>query len=136
MGRDLEKDLIEIECAIKSQEEKDNTFTVSVLERCHELVSELKNYKDLEDQGRLLQLPCAVGDTVYADSEVFGILEYVVDNIVIGETITYQCSAYLEAVGDCPSECLDEIEPDISNFGKSVFLTREEAEATLKALEG
>ncbi len=48
MIRDLEKDLIEIECAIKSQEEKDNTFTVSVLERCYELVSELKGYKELK----------------------------------------------------------------------------------------
>ena len=42
MKRDIEKDLIEIECAIKSQMEKDNMFTVSVLQRCHKLVSELK----------------------------------------------------------------------------------------------
>lgn len=81
------------------------------------------------------KLPCAVGDTVYADSGVFGILEYEVDNIVIGKTIMYQCSAYSEAVGDCSSECLDEIEPDASDFGKTVFLTREEAEAALKEAE-
>ncbi len=47
MDRDIEKDLIEIECAIKSQEEKDNMFTVSVLQRCHKLVSELKSYREL-----------------------------------------------------------------------------------------
>lgn len=52
MERDLEKDLIEIECAIKSQLEKDNMFTVSVLQRCHKLVAELKNYRDLDEQGR------------------------------------------------------------------------------------
>ena len=65
MERDLDKDLIEIECAIKSQKEKDNTFTMSVLQRCHKLVSELKGYRKLEEQGKLLKLPCAVGDTVY-----------------------------------------------------------------------
>ncbi len=45
MERDIEKDLIEIEAAIRSQVEKDNTFTVSVLQRCHQLVSELARYK-------------------------------------------------------------------------------------------
>lgn len=50
MDRDIEKDLIEIECAIKSQEEKDNMFTVSVLQRCHKLVSELKSYRELEER--------------------------------------------------------------------------------------
>ena len=39
MERDIEKDLIEIECAIKSQKEKDNIFTMSVLQRCYNLVS-------------------------------------------------------------------------------------------------
>lgn len=134
MERDIEKDLIEIECAIKSQEEKDNVFTMSVLQRCHKLVSQLKEYKDLEEQGKLLKLPVSVGDTVYAYCGEFGILEYEVDNIVIGKDITYQCSSYSEPIGDCPSECLDEIEPDISDFGKTVFLTKEEAEATLKEL--
>ena len=61
MERDIEKDLIEIECAIKSQKEKDNIFTMSVLQRCYKLVSQLKEYKDLEEQNRLLKLPCAVG---------------------------------------------------------------------------
>lgn len=46
MERDIEKDLIEIECAIKSQEEKDNMFTVAVLQRCYKLVSELKRYRE------------------------------------------------------------------------------------------
>ena len=92
-------------------------------------------WKEAEEQNRLLKLPCAVGDTVYADSRVFGVLEYEVYNIVINKTITYQCSAYSKQIGDCSSECLDEIEPDISEFGKTVFLTIEDAEAALKELE-
>lgn len=94
-------------------------------QRCMERLAE---YEDLEEQGRLLKLPCAVGDTVYAYCSMYGILEYEVDNIVISKDVTYQCSSYSEPIGDCPSECLDEIEPDISDFGRTVFLTRTEAE--------
>lgn len=101
-----------------------------------EYLKELKQYRDLEEQGRLLKLPCKVGDVVYAYCGEFGILEYDVDSIVIDKHITYQCSAYSEPIRDCPSECLDEIEPDISDFGKTVFLTKSEAEAKLKELRG
>lgn len=101
-----------------------------------ELREKLKEYEDLEEQGRLIKLPCKVGDVVYAYCNEFGILEYEVDSIVIDKHITYQCSAYSGPIGDCPSECLDEIEPDISDFGKTVFLTRPEAEAKLKELRG
>ena len=76
------------------------------------------------------------GNTVFAESDCFGILEYEVDTIIIDKSITYCCSAYSEPIGDCPSECLDEIEPDISDFGKTVFHTREKAEAKQKELRG
>ena len=42
MERDIEKDLLEIEGAIRSQTERNNMFTVSVLQRCYKLVSQLK----------------------------------------------------------------------------------------------
>lgn len=125
MERDIEKDLIEIECAIKSQKEKDNIFTMSVLQRCYKLVSQLKEYKDLEEQGKLMKLPCAVGDTVYY-----------LDRFCSGTSL------------DCPRRPCEPCEyykleiyegkfklNDINDFGKTVFLTREEAEAALKELE-
>lgn len=77
-----------------------------------------------------------MGDKVFAESDCFGILEYEVDEIIIEKSITYRCSAYSEPIGDYSSECLDEIEPDILDFGKTVFLTRGEAEAKLKELRG
>ena len=92
----------------------------------------LKDYEDLEEQGLLLKLPCKVGDTVYAYCSEFGIIPYVVDCIVINEHITFQCSSYSDPIGDCPSECLDEIEPDITDFGKTAFITQAEAEQKLK----
>ena len=95
----------------------------------------LKDYEDLEEQGLLLKLPCKVGDTVYAYCSEFGIIPYVVDCIVINEHITFQCSSYSDPIGDCPSECLDEIEPDITDFGKTAFLAQAEAEQKLKEMK-
>ena len=95
----------------------------------------LKDYEDLEEQGLLMKLPCKVGDTVYAYCSEFGILPYVVDCIVINEHITFQCSSYSNPIGDCPSECLDEIEPDITDFGKTAFLAQAEAEQKLKEMK-
>ena len=95
----------------------------------------LKDYEDLEEQGLLMKLPCKVGDTVYAYCSEFGILPYVVDCIVINEHITFQCSSYSDPIGDCPSEGLDEIEPDITDFGKTTFLAEAEAEQKLKEMK-
>lgn len=115
--------------------EKPNSY-YSNCEEGYCAMEKLADYEDLEEQGRLIKLPCKVGDVVYAYCDEFGILEYEVDSIVIDKHITYQCSAYSEPIGDCPSECLDEIEPDISDIGKTVFLTKSEAEAKLKELRG
>ena len=65
-------------------------------------------------EGRLVELPCKVGDIVYgADADPVLPL-YVVEHAV-----------YLESAEGGDFEVL-------SNFGKTVFLTREEAEAALK----
>ena len=101
-----------------------------------DIYEKLATYEDAEEQGKLVKLPCKVGDKVFAENDCFGILEYEVDEIIIGRSVTYRCSAYSEPIGDYSSECLDEIEPDISDFGKTVFLTREEVEAKLKELRG
>ena len=110
MERDIEKDLLEIEGAIRSQTERNNMLTVSVLQRCYKLVSQLKEYKELEEQGRLLELPCAVGSRVYELYQFMGEGPWEIDVHIIR----------LE---------------DLEKIGKTVFLTPEEAEATLKELK-
>ena len=78
----------------------------------YEYFKKLAEYEDLEEQGKLLKLPCAVGDMVYvleADEENF---EH------------FHCGAKIS-----------EIEFDywmIPLFEKCVFLTRQEAEAALE----
>ena len=83
--------------------------------------------------------PCKVGDTVYSFCDVFGvILPYVVQNFGVGfmgkDRPNY---CFWEATSHATEtdELLDEIEFDLDEIGKTVFLTREEAEAKLKGGE-
>ena len=72
-------------------------------------------WKNAEEQNRLLKLPCAVGDTVYTFNPLLN------GKTVIGETTA---DAFF-----CALVMLE------GRFGKTVFLTREESEAALKELE-
>ena len=79
--------------------------------------------------------PCKVGDTVYSFCDVFGaILPYVVQNFSIGFMGKDRQNYWVwEATSHATetAELLDEIDFDLDNIGKTVFLTREEAEKAL-----
>ena len=70
----------------------------------------LKEYEDLEEQGRLIKLPCKVGDTVY----------HVVQGRIV-EVSNVDLFFLLLSVAE-------------NRFNNSVFLTKSEAEAKLKEL--
>ena len=72
----------------------------------------LKEYEDLEEQGRLVQLPCKVGDTVY----------HVVQGRIV-EVSNVDLFFLLLSVAE-------------NRFNNSIFLTKSEAEAKLKELRG
>ena len=90
----------------------------------------LADYEDLEEQGLLLKLPCKVGDTVYAigfnnnkpviyESVVLSILiteKEIVFNVKVAE---FEINSQLKQ----------------SMFGRTVFLTKAEAEQKLKEME-
>lgn len=98
--------------------------------------NKLGEYEDLEEQGKLLKLPCAVGDTVYVIpskanyklniinecSENNRVYEQVVNRIEISNT------GYLLVTCDGMASVVDTF------YKKTWFLTREEAEAALKEL--
>lgn len=96
-----------------------------------DLREKLKEYEDLEEQGRLLKLPCKMGDTVYginADRNIVSALKIISMNI-------YSYAIYFNY------QLIDGIYKNIVNFadtdiGKTVFLTKSEAEAKLKELRG
>lgn len=79
----------------------------------------LKEYEDLEEQDRLIKLPCKVGDTVYkADMAHNKVFQHKVMRILKVEQVYFENYDY----------CF------LHHFGKTVFLTKAEAEARLKEL--
>ncbi len=96
-------------------------------------VDKLAEYEDLEEQNRLLKLPCAVGDKFYCiwrDSVQNPIQRMQVKRIEIRERgIRVYQMEFVQKRG-CTLAFYDE------DFGKIVFLKREKAEAAWKALKG
>ena len=85
-------------------------------------LEELKRYRDLEKQGRLLVLPCRVGDTVYE------ILEETVPNHYF-----YISEHKVQDVSVKAVKYADEWE---SYDYENLYFTREEAEAALEGRKG
>lgn len=97
----------------------DITCKPSEAQKILRLAEKLKHYEDLEDKGRMIELPCAVGDTVYQ----------IIESISFGEV----------GDGSSISRRIDKKEFHLSlldEFGKNIFLTKEEAKAKLKEMEG
>ena len=94
------------------------------IEKCIERLSELE---DKIESGKLVELPCKVGDTVY---EVFKyhkppfIQETTIEKIVITEK-GFKLRLSRNSV----------YETEISSLGRTIFLTESEAEAKLKELQ-
>lgn len=98
----------------------------------------LKKYEDLEEQGRLIKLPCKVGDTVW-DNDYgrpyaytitafsFGECEEYIDEPVTTKEVVFY---YANSSGSITGSFAE------SEIGISVFLTKSEAEAKLKGLRG
>lgn len=119
------------------KELKENgAFTGLELAKLAIMQKELKKYKDLEEQGLLVILPCKVGDMVW--DNVFGYPE------------SYEIKAF--SYGYCDSYVEPDIEDQIifyyenysgsitgafpmSEIGKTVFLTREEDEKKLEEMK-
>ena len=97
---------------------------------CDKYRRELQKYKDLEEQGKLIELPCAVGDTVYRII-LDKVYEYTVGSFLVDENGAWGMSLLFEQ-----EEKKFAANMDCDNLGKTVFLTKEEAEVKLKELEG
>lgn len=87
-----------------------------------EEVDKWEEYKQLEEQGRLIKLPCKVGDTVY---------------VIVGKNISVQKIQRATIDSEMKIEfCTKRRGFALFNIGKTVFLTKSEAEAKLKELKG
>ena len=102
------------------------------------ICEKLGKYEDLEEQGRLIKLPCKVGDTVW-DNDCGRPCAYTITAFSFGECEEYICKPvttkevvfyYENSSGSITGSFAE------SAIGKSVFLNKSEAEAKLKELEG
>ena len=89
------------------------------------LIEKLGKYEDLEEQGRLIKLPCKIGTKVYS-------INWWDD---VHERVVVKGKAYYRTVHKHKVIKLPFTYFDIDNFGKTVFLTKSEAEKKLKEIE-
>lgn len=104
MERDFEKDIIELDAAIKSNAERDNTFTLSVLQRAKEIIlqqkEKLKAYEDTgltpEEilNGKMFTGWISVAERL-PESETM-VLAYIKRNDVEDDWRTYQVCKYTD----------------------------------------
>ena len=104
-----------------------------------DLRERLAEYEDLEEQNRLLKLPYAINDTVYYLDDITPFEEMPVEGRISGFRVTWCRTIVMHITTNFNDEgCLADRNEDIDvvaeEFGKTVFLTREEAEAALKEL--
>lgn len=88
-------------------------------------LTHLQELSQAERDGRLVVTPCKVGDTVYVTYGE-GYRLHIVDRIYIAGNQEVQVRMRN------PCTMSETLRLNASNFGKTVFLTREEAEAELK----
>lgn len=112
--------MAEFICGICNCYNKLNTFVGSQLEKImienNRLKNELQEYKNLEEQGLLLRLPCKVGDKVYVLEEEW--LEM------------YEPSSRVYEIEESKFEIYM-----FEEIGRWVFLTKAEAEKKLAEME-
>lgn len=134
---DIDSWILDEETVAECYKEKGDTRGYESKMELVGLLKQLKEYQQLEEQGRLVKLPCKVGDTVYC---IFS--RYSKCTPCNEEFDEYSCQGceckcdskkerYIQDKGACS---LNWIVINLKNFGKTVFLTKSEAEAKLKEL--
>lgn len=131
-----------IKTAESLMEAEKNMFKWDVLRHLRDFAEnyreQIKEYQQLEEQGRLIKLPCKVGDTVW-DNDCGRPCAYTITAFSFGECEEYICEPvttkevvfyYTNSSGSITGSFAER------EIGKSVFLNKSEAEAKLKELKG
>lgn len=98
------------------------------------VLNKLGEWEDLEEQGRLIELPCKVGDTIWELDEYLSGFDVQpakverisfkeIDNKYIYLSFSDRKDGFIQGYG-------------FDDFGTILFLTKEEAEEALKRLQG
>lgn len=115
----------------------DHKFCENAREDCptfDDIYEKLATYEDAEEQGRLVKLPCNRGDKIYFIKSAFSMAHFPIE-----AKVTSICGV------DCDNDVMyssiteyNKIDRRFrsSDIGKTVFLTKSEAEAKLKEMRG
>ena len=104
----------------------DNDYSKANYEK---LVNKIGYYEDLEEKGLLLRLPCRMGDTVWFVGNDF-VNDYEIRRFIVDETGINWVQIAKEIDG---RDYWDSF--SICDIGKTVFLTKEEAEQALEQMK-
>ena len=100
-----------------------------------EYMNKLAHYEDLEEQGRLITLPCKVGDTVYYinTKERLSLFKNTVYKARVARLVTtaYGTSIVIQIHNEYG--CTELYSED--NYNKTLFLTKEAAEQALADMQ-
>ena len=96
-------------------------FSKSAIESIYQVLKELKEYKDLEDNGLLIKLPYPIGTPLFIPCKKQGVKQDYIRRWQTNNKGLMFCSNGSFYVVDA--------------IGKTVFLTREEAELKLKEIQ-
>lgn len=88
---------------------------------CYEICKKLGEYEDLEEQNRLIKLPCRIGDTVYVKMAPYCKTHYA--EAEVKDFVHFISCGFCIVV---TSKYFDKQNIPFSEFGKTVFLTKPE----------
>ena len=102
-----------------------------------EIIHRLAELEDKIENGTLIELPCKVGDKVYAPHWHFGewdiIVPYQITNITITQNKKLEWIKKYRAMEVVEGKTIDwQLNFAFDEIGKTVFLTKAEAESKLK----
>lgn len=101
----------------------------NILNQIIDCLKELKEYKELESDGKLVKLPYKVGDILYYING-----PYILDAEVIEFWID-ECEVWNILTNVYQNRDTYELQVNPENIGSKVFLTKEEAEEKLKEIK-
>lgn len=99
-------------------------------------IAKLAEYEGLDEQGKLLKLPCKPEDKLYWISDQDEDAEFTYEPIEEVEICNIDYNGYSLQLWFADKDGKEFPVLEVSSIGKELFYTKEEAEAALKELEG
>lgn len=117
---------------VKSMQEEH--FSGLEMAKLHSALMELKKYQEADKEGRLVVLPCKVGDTLWVTGRDNVPREMKLEAPDIRAVCTDEDNLCMSTCNRKPDGfCAYRLRNDGADIGKTVFLTREEAGKALEA---